>query len=147
MQINFIIYILNKFPNLITIHTGNGKFQKYILLLFAVCVSIVFIEGVNMGMVLPTAKCDLNITSGQQGFINSIGFLGIVSASHFWGFLADTWGRKNVLQLSLFLTFCSAAMSSLAYTSWILLFTRFVVGFWLVKFFQLFQLDFYLSNY
>lgn len=90
----------------------------------------VLIEGMNMSVVLPAAKCDLNITSGQQGFINAIGYLGIVTASHFWGLLADTWGRKQVLRLSFFLCFLSAVLSSLSITSWMLLVTRFFVGFW-----------------
>lgn len=126
IPIYFIFLILYYFYLLQFI--GNGTFQKRIFALFGASIMIVLIEGLNMSFVLPAAKCDLKITNAEQGFINSIGYIGIVVSSHFWGFLADTWGRKKVLQLSFFLTFLFAALSSLSYSSLMLLVTRFIVG-------------------
>lgn len=88
----------------------------------------VIVEGLNMAFVLPLAKCDLNISTSEQGLINAVGFIGIMLTSHFWGFLADTWGRQKVLRTALLLTFIACAVSSFSYTSTMLLWTRFIVG-------------------
>ena len=85
-------------------------------------------EGSNMAYVLPSAKCDLNISFKQQGLINSVGYIGIVLMSHAWGFLADTWGRRKVLILSLLLTSMSGLLSSLSVSSMMLFLTRLIVG-------------------
>lgn len=47
----------------------------------------VIMEGLNMAIVLPAAKCDIEITTTEQGLINAIGFIGVVLTSHFWGFM------------------------------------------------------------
>lgn len=85
-------------------------------------------EGLNMGFVLPIAKCDLNISTSEQGLINAITLIGVVLTSHFWGFMADTWGRQKVLRISLLTGFIFSALSSFSVNSTMLLITRFVVG-------------------
>lgn len=86
------------------------------------------LEGINMAMALPTAKCDLNLTTSEQGFINSVTFLGIVLTSHFWGFMADTWGRRKVLRFALGSGFVFSAVSSVSVNSAMLIVTRLLVG-------------------
>lgn len=81
-----------------------------------------------MNFVLPSAKCDLDISVGEQGFINSVGFLGVLVTSHFWGFLTDNWGRHRTLRLALLSTFFTSSISSLSVASWMLIVTRFFVG-------------------
>lgn len=90
----------------------------------------VVIEGLNMAFVLPAAKCELHISTGEQGMINAVAFLGVVLTSQFWGFMADTWGRRKVLQSALGTGFVCSALSSLSTTSTMLLITRFGVGLW-----------------
>lgn len=85
-------------------------------------------EGLNMGFALPVAKCDLNITSTEQGIINSVGVFGILLTSHLWGFLADTWGRQKVLRTALGCTFLSCVISSFSVSSTMLAATRFMAG-------------------
>lgn len=50
----------------------------------------VVVENVNIGFVLPYIRCEMDISTTEQGFLNSVGYIGIVLSSHFWGFLADT---------------------------------------------------------
>lgn len=108
--------------------TGTGRFQ-YIILAVAGASSIcVVIENQSMSYVMPAAKCDLDISVGEQGFINSVGFVGVLVASHFWGFLTDTWGRRQTLRLTLLCTFLSSSISSLSLTSFMLIVTRLFVG-------------------
>lgn len=88
----------------------------------------VITEGYGMSFVLPAAKCEFQMSTAEQGFINSVGFLGVILASHFWGFMADTWGRRKVLRIALFLTFVMSLVSSLSLNSWMLVITRFSSG-------------------
>lgn len=85
-------------------------------------------EGLNMGFVLPSARCELNISTTEQGFINAIAFIGVVLSSHFWGFMADTWGRKKVLHTSLATGFLFSVVSSFSTSSVMLMITRLFVG-------------------
>lgn len=50
----------------------------------------VVVENVNIGFVLPYVRCEMDISTAEQGLLNSVGYIGIVLSSHFWGFLADT---------------------------------------------------------
>lgn len=118
----FIIYVFHYN------HLGTGKFQYLVIAVAGLTSTCVVIENQAMPYVMPSAKYDLNVTLAEQGFINSVGFLGVLVASHFWGFLTDTWGRYRTLQLTLFCTFIASALSSVSVTSFMLIITRFVVG-------------------
>lgn len=83
-----------------------------------------------MAFVLPSAKCEMIITNTEQGLINAVSFMGVVLTSHFWGFLADTWGRRKVLQTALSTSFVFSVLSSLSTNSTMLLVTRLGVGLW-----------------
>lgn len=108
--------------------TGSGRFHW--LLLFAVGFGLLAVvaEGMSMGYVLPLAKCELAISNVEQGMINAVAFIGVVVTSHFWGFMADTWGRVKVLRTSLLAGFVCSAISSFSTTSTMLLIFRLFVG-------------------
>lgn len=109
---------------------GHGIFHLALLFTTGTALLGVVIEGLNMAVVLPAAKCELNISTAEQGMINAVAFLGVVLSSHFWGFMADTWGRRKVLQAALSSGFVFSAVSSLSTSSMMLLVTRFGVGLW-----------------
>lgn len=77
---------------------------------------------------MPQIRCDLNLSTAEQGLLSSISYLGIVSSSHIWGFLADTWGRQKVLRLTTFGGFVTCFASAFAWNTWSLIFLRFVGG-------------------
>lgn len=85
-------------------------------------------ENTNIGFVMPYLRCDMHLTTAEQGLMNSVGYLGILIASHFWGFLADTWGRHKVLRAALLGSFLCAVLSSLSVNTIMLYITRFMVG-------------------
>lgn len=91
---------------------------------------IVIVESLNIGFILPfiEADCVLKPTLNDKGFLNAAAYLGIVISSHFWGFLADTRGRKATMQLCSVLTFLASSLSSLSVNIWMLIVTRFFVG-------------------
>ncbi|XP_037037557.1 synaptic vesicle glycoprotein 2B-like [Bradysia coprophila] len=107
---------------------GNGRFHHYLLFATGFSLLGVFTEALNMAFVLPSAKCDIEMTTTEHGLINAIGFIGVVLTSHFWGFMADTWGRLKVIQFSLFSGVVFSIISSFSVTSMMLLFTRLLVG-------------------
>lgn len=111
---------------------GNGKLHKTILLVAGLAVLAVGVEGLNVGYVMPSVKCEMNLTNNEQGLINGAGFVGVVLSAHFWGFLADTWGRQRVLRFALLCGFLFSAISSASYTAVMLLITRLCVGLWYV---------------
>lgn len=86
------------------------------------------VENVNISYITPYAKCDLKLTIGQQGVLASVSFLGIVSTSYFWGFLADTWGRQKVLTVAAFGGFFFSCISSFATNTYAVISLRFVSG-------------------
>lgn len=88
----------------------------------------VVVENVNIGFVLPYVRCDMKISTTEQGFLNSVGYIGIVLSSHFWGFLADTWGRRNVLRIALSGCFLCAILSAFSINIAMLIITRLFVG-------------------
>lgn len=90
----------------------------------------IIVEGQCMSIVLPAAKCDLGISTSQQGFINSVAFIGSILSALFWGFIVDTWGRRKTLRLALGLSFMFSVISSFAVNSWMLILCRFFVGIW-----------------
>lgn len=109
---------------------GTGIFHIFILLVCGSSVLSSVNEGLSIGFVLPYVKCDLQMTSAEQGMLNSSGFIGVILSSHFWGFMADTWGRKKVMQLSVFTAFILSASSSFANNVWLMILLRFAVGLW-----------------
>lgn len=87
-------------------------------------------ENINISFVIPFMKCDLEMSTTEQGLLSSVSFLGIVISSHFWGFLADTWGRRKVMRISLLGGFTFAFMSAFATTTSLLICFRLIVGLW-----------------
>lgn len=110
--------------------TGMGRYHHFLLLITGLASMSLLLEAQCMGIVLPAAKCDLNITLEEQGFINSVAYIGIILSSHFWGFMTDAWGRMKTLQVTLLLSFVCSIVSGFALTSWMLLLSRLIVGIW-----------------
>lgn len=81
-----------------------------------------------MAYVLPAAKCELQMSTAVQGFTNSVGYLGVMFASNFWGFMADTWGRRKVIRTTLLIAFVLSLISSISLNSWMLVIARFASG-------------------
>lgn len=61
--------------------------------------------------------------------MSSIAFLGVISSSHLWGFLADTRGRRKIIFPALFLACTCSLVSSIITNFYLLVFLRFCVGF------------------
>lgn len=91
----------------------------------------VIVETLNIGFVIPMieSECEMMLTLSDKGLLNGAAFAGVVISSHFWGFLADTWGRKKVMLLCSSISFIFSVISSFSANVWMLIVTRFLVGF------------------
>lgn len=106
----------------------HGKFNIFIILAAGFSLCGLGWENMTISMIAPHAKCELQLTSADQGLLTSIGFIGIVLSAHFWGFLADTWGRRKVMQTSLLFGFIFSFLSSFASAKIWMLLARFLAG-------------------
>lgn len=86
------------------------------------------VETLNMAIVLPSVKCQLEMTLVEQGLLNSAASLGILVSIHFWTILADTWGPQKTLRVALALCCCFSFISSFSINVLMFILTRFAVG-------------------
>lgn len=105
-----------------------GRCQIVLIFLTGIAVMGSVLENINVSYILPYAKCDLKLTTAEQGILSSISFLGIVFTSHFWGFLADTWGRQKVMRTAALGGSIFAMMSGFAANTTTLILFRFISG-------------------
>lgn len=114
---------------------AQGKFNVFLTLVCGFGLMGMTLENQNMGFVMPFVKCDLELTISEQGFLYSVSFFGMVMSSHFWGFLADTWGRRKVMRIALLGSFTFALISAFAPSVASLIALRFLAGLWYGFFF------------
>lgn len=85
------------------------------------------IENANISYIMPFVKCDLKLTIGQQGALLSVSFLATIS-TYFWGFLADTWGRRKVMSIAAFSGFFFSFLSGFMTNIHVLIVLRFLAS-------------------
>lgn len=107
---------------------GFGNFNYLLIFLTGLSLACVFMELICINIVLPLAQCDLNLSTTDKSWLSCIAMIGIICSSHFWGFIADTRGRKNVIYLPLLIAAFFSLLSSLATSFWFLLILRFLNG-------------------
>lgn len=110
--------------------TKYGKFNYFMIVLSGLVLACGMMETNCINMVLPIAQCELNLSNVHKGLLGSVGYIGIILSSHFWGFMADTRGRKRVIVPALMLSFLFTVISTFAKSFWFLALFRFLNGFW-----------------
>ncbi|XP_044257208.1 synaptic vesicle glycoprotein 2B-like [Tribolium madens] len=108
--------------------TGYGKFH-YILL--AVCGFVSTSEEmdvISMSFILPSAQCDLNLSTQSKGWLNSIIFIGMMAGAYVWGSVADALGRKKVLIAISFMNALCIVASSFSQNYELFMLFRFLNG-------------------
>lgn len=89
----------------------------------------VLMETCGVAFILPVAECDLKLTAANKGILGAVSFLGIICSSHLWGYLADTKGRRRVIQPTLLVAFLLSCASSLVQNFYLFVTLRFLNGF------------------
>lgn len=88
----------------------------------------VVVETCTIGYLISVA-CDMNLTSGQKGILAGAGFFGVVCSSHLWGYLADTKGRRRIIQPTLAVAVSLSIICSFLQSIYALIALRFLNGF------------------
>ncbi|XP_067209319.1 synaptic vesicle glycoprotein 2B-like isoform X2 [Linepithema humile] len=110
------------------IAAGYGKFNYLLLLaILPASFSSVFSSS-TMSYVLPSAECDLRLTMFDKGLLNSMAFAGMISTAFFWGFMADTFGRKKIMFYGYLVTGLLSVATCFSHTSWLLIIFKFFDG-------------------
>ncbi|KAL3883756.1 hypothetical protein ACJMK2_029988 [Sinanodonta woodiana] len=107
---------------------GYGKFHFALLLLCGWAVSSDAVEILSVSFMLPSAECDLNLSSADKGWLNAIVFVGMMVGGYFWGSMADRAGRRSILMWSLTVNGLGALASSASQVFWLFLLMRFISG-------------------
>ncbi|KAJ6640092.1 Synaptic vesicle glycoprotein 2B [Pseudolycoriella hygida] len=109
--------------------TKFGKFNYCLILVCGAILTTVLLETLGISFVLPVSECDMELSTQDKGILSAIGFAGIITSSHLWGFLADTTGRRRIILPALMLSFTFTVMSSLSRNFWTFVVLRFLSGF------------------
>lgn len=108
--------------------TGFGVFHWLLLLVCGWANASDAVEILCVSFLLPTASCDLHLTSSDKGILTASIFLGMMVGGYLWGYLADQRGRCRVLVVSLSVNGIFGALACAAPNFWLFLLLRFISG-------------------
>ncbi|XP_072291854.1 synaptic vesicle glycoprotein 2C [Eucyclogobius newberryi] len=107
---------------------GFGSFHWLLLVVCGWANASDAVEILCVSFLLPTARCDLNLSSSDMGILTASIFLGMMVGGYAWGYLADQRGRCRVLVVSLTVNGVFGALASVAPSFWLFLLLRFISG-------------------
>lgn len=70
-----------------------------LIVLTGLCSLSGLLENLNIGIIMPYAECDLDMSTIERGMLTSVPFFGLFATLYFWGFMADTYGRQKMLRI------------------------------------------------
>lgn len=140
------------------VHIGFGTFNYILMFTSALTMAAFIIEMIGISFIFPVSQCDLHLTPRQKGknrqnnsdnsdnffktdsiehqfifcrkgILGASGYFGIICSAHLWGYLADTKGRRRVIQPTLFATFLVTVTASFVQNFYFLTILRFFTGF------------------
>ena len=107
------------------------KYGKFHYILLAICGFVSTSEEmdvISMSFILPSAQCDLNLTTHTKGWLNSIIFIGMMAGAYVWGSVADALGRRKVLIVISFMNAICIVASSFSQSYELFMLFRFLNG-------------------
>ncbi len=85
-------------------------------------------DVISMSFILPSAQCDLHLSTHTKGWLNSIIFIGMMAGAYAWGSVADSLGRKKVLIVISFMNAVCIVASSFTQSYELFMLFRFLNG-------------------
>ncbi|XP_075945610.1 synaptic vesicle glycoprotein 2C [Anarhichas minor] len=107
---------------------GFGAFHWLLLVVCGWANASDAVEILCVSFLLPTARCDLLLSSSDMGLLTASIFLGMMVGGYTWGYLADQRGRRRVLVVSLTVNGVFGGLASVAPWFWLFLLLRFISG-------------------
>lgn len=107
---------------------GFGLFHWLLLVVCGWANASDAVEILCVSFLLPTARCDLLLSSSDMGLLTASIFLGMMVGGYMWGYLADQKGRRKVLIVSLTVNGLFGGLASVAPWFWLFLLMRFISG-------------------
>lgn len=107
---------------------GFGLFHWLLLVVCGWANASDAVEILCVSFLLPTARCDLLLSSSDMGLLTASIFLGMMVGGYMWGYLADQRGRRRVLVVSLTVNGVFGGLASVAPWFWLFLLLRFISG-------------------
>ncbi|XP_046678065.1 synaptic vesicle glycoprotein 2B-like [Homalodisca vitripennis] len=107
---------------------GYGKFSAFVILVSGLSLCVPMLGAMDVSYLLPTAQCDLDLSSERKGLLGSAYFIGIIAASHLSGFLADTRGRRYILVRGTSLNVIVYIFGSMAPNVWLFVLLKILSG-------------------
>jgi MFS family permease len=74
---------------------GFGKFQTLVLAYAGIGWLSEAMEMMLLSFVGPSVRTEWGISDGQESFISSVVFAGMLIGSFTWGFVSDNYGRRQ----------------------------------------------------
>lgn len=108
--------------------TGYGKFHYILLTVCGFVSTSEEMDVISMSFILPSAQCDLNLSTQSKGWLNSIIFIGMMAGAYAWGSVADSLGRKKVLIAISFMNALCIVASSFSQSYELFMLFRFLNG-------------------
>ncbi|XP_014272106.1 synaptic vesicle glycoprotein 2B [Halyomorpha halys] len=93
---------------------GSGLYTWYVIITAGLIGFAALLSIQGMAYVSPVAGCEFQMSNTMKGMMTSMGFTGMLVSSQFFGFLADTFGRKLVMMCSQTATLIFTVLWSLA---------------------------------
>lgn len=107
---------------------GSGRFHLRLLFACALANASDAVEVVAISYALPRVLTQLQVSPTQAGALTAIGFAGLLVGGVLWGRLADSKGRRRVLQAACALNaVLGAAAAGVSRVEWLIL-CRFLSG-------------------
>ncbi|XP_073989715.1 synaptic vesicle glycoprotein 2B isoform X2 [Rhodnius prolixus] len=108
--------------------TGYGKFHYFLLFVCGFVSTSEEMDVISMSFILPSAQCDLELSTHAKGWLNSIIFIGMMVGAYVWGSIADSLGRRRVLIVISFMNALCIVASSFSQSYWLFMLLRFMNG-------------------
>ncbi|GBP07641.1 Synaptic vesicle glycoprotein 2B [Eumeta japonica] len=107
---------------------GYGRFHYMLLAVCGLVSTSEEMDVISMSFILPSAECDLKLTTHTKGWLNCIIFIGMMVGAYAWGSVADSLGRKRVLIAISAVNALAIVASSFSQNYELFMFFRFVNG-------------------